>query len=67
MLSQFMLPTIASGHDIDVTGVARVLMYEQENNTYQLSIVDQQVPAATTPVSASTTTSSSGTSAADGE
>ena len=39
-----MLPTIASAHDIDVTGVARVLMYEQANNTYQLSIVDQQVP-----------------------
>lgn len=32
------------GHDIDVTGVARVLLYEQDNNQYQLSIVDQQVP-----------------------
>ena len=31
-------------HDIDVTGVARVFLDELEDNQYQLSIVDQQVP-----------------------
>ena len=31
-------------HDIDVTGVARVIMDETEEGFYQLSIVDQQVP-----------------------
>jgi len=35
---------ISTAHDIDVTGVARVLLYEQQSNEYQLSIVDQQVP-----------------------
>lgn len=44
VVAQLLLPSLASAHDIDVTGVARVLLYEQENNEYQLSIVDQQVP-----------------------
>ena len=35
--------TNANGHDIDVTGVARVLLYETAPGSYQLSIVDQQV------------------------
>ena len=35
---------ISTAHDIDVTGVARILLYEQLSNEYQLSIVDQQVP-----------------------
>ena len=35
---------ISTAHDIDVTGVARILLYEQQSNEYQLSIVDQQVP-----------------------
>jgi hypothetical protein len=43
-IAQFLLSSLASAHDIDVTGVARVLLFEQENNEYQLSIVDQQVP-----------------------
>lgn len=38
------ITSTAYGHDIDVTGVARVLLYELDNNQYQLSIVDQQVP-----------------------
>jgi len=33
-----------SSHDIDVTGVARVFMDELDDNQYQLSIVDRQVP-----------------------
>ncbi|MDD9896944.1 MAG: HupE/UreJ family protein [Gammaproteobacteria bacterium] len=37
-------PLGSLAHDVDVTGVARVLLYEQANNEYQLSIVDQQVP-----------------------
>ena len=37
-------PLISQAHDVDVTGVARVLLYEQANNQYQMSIVDQQVP-----------------------
>lgn len=36
--------SISSAHDIDVTGVARVFIDELEENHYQLSIVDQQVP-----------------------
>jgi hypothetical protein len=36
--------SMASAHDIDVTGVARVIMDESEQGLYQLSIVDQQVP-----------------------
>ncbi len=39
-----LLPLTAYSHDIDVTGVARVLLYEQNDNQYELSIVDQQVP-----------------------
>tara|TARA_Y100000994_G_scaffold230745_1_gene216678 strand:+ start:74 stop:1072 length:999 start_codon:yes stop_codon:yes gene_type:complete len=39
----FCLITNANGHDIDVTGVARVLLYETSPGTYQMSIVDQQV------------------------
>ena len=34
----------ASGHDIDVTGIARVFIDEVTENQYRLSIVDQQVP-----------------------
>ena len=34
----------AVAHDVDVTGVARVLLDETEVGRYQLSIVDQQVP-----------------------
>lgn len=37
-------PILSQAHDVDVTGVARVLLYEQANNQYQMSIVDQQVP-----------------------
>ena len=39
----FCLITNANSHDIDVTGVARVLLYETAPGAYQLSIVDQQV------------------------
>ncbi|MCG8412822.1 MAG: HupE/UreJ family protein [Pseudomonadales bacterium] len=35
-------PTL--GHDVDVTGVARVFLDEDTDNQYRLSIVDQQVP-----------------------
>ena len=35
--------TSATAHDIDVTGVARVLLYENTPGAYQMSIVDQQV------------------------
>lgn len=38
------LSVTAWPHDIDVTGVARVMLDELENNQYRLSIVDQQVP-----------------------
>lgn len=44
LLLGIMLPPIAMAHDIDVTGVARVFLDELEQNQYQLSIVDQQVP-----------------------
>jgi len=44
LLSAMALPPVAMAHDIDVTGVARVFLDELENNQYQLSIVDQQVP-----------------------
>ena len=37
------LSTSATAHDIDVTGVARVLLYENTPGAYQMSIVDQQV------------------------
>jgi len=38
------LPAAAWAHDIDVTGVARIMLDELDNNQYHLSIVDQQVP-----------------------
>jgi len=38
------LTTQTRGHDVDVTGVARVFLDELDDNSYQLSIVDQQVP-----------------------
>ena len=38
------LPALGYGHDVDVTGVARVFLDEDANNSYRLSIVDQQVP-----------------------
>jgi hydrogenase/urease accessory protein HupE len=44
VLSNALLPPTAMAHDIDVTGVARVFLDELEENQYQLSIVDQQVP-----------------------
>ncbi|PCI81382.1 MAG: hypothetical protein COB20_01670 [SAR86 cluster bacterium] len=44
LLSSIILPPTAMAHDIDVTGVARVFLDELEENQYQLSIVDQQVP-----------------------
>lgn len=36
--------TFSSAHDIDVTGVARVLLDAYPNQEYRLSIADQQVP-----------------------
>ena len=44
LLSGIILLPTAMAHDIDVTGVARVFLDELEENQYQLSIVDQQVP-----------------------
>lgn len=44
LLLGLILPSTAMAHDIDVTGVARVFLDELEDNQYQLSIVDQQVP-----------------------
>ncbi len=44
MLSVLLLTPIAHGHDVDVTGVARVFLDETGDGQYQLSIVDQQVP-----------------------
>lgn len=44
LLSALLLPPIAAAHDVDVTGVARVFLDEVEDDQYQLSIVDQQVP-----------------------
>ncbi len=38
------IPSWSFGHDVDVTGVARVFLDEDLNNQYRLSIVDQQVP-----------------------
>jgi len=43
-ISNLLLLPTAMAHDIDVTGVARVFLDELEENQYQLSIVDQQVP-----------------------
>lgn len=39
-----LLSPLARGHDVDVTGVARVLLDETGAGQYRLSIVDQQVP-----------------------
>lgn len=44
LFSGLTLLSIATAHDVDVTGVARVFLDEVEQNEYQLSIVDQQVP-----------------------
>lgn len=44
LLTSTLLLSAAEAHDIDVTGVARVFLDEAEDNQYQLSIVDQQVP-----------------------
>lgn len=38
------LAPAALSHDVDVTGVARVMLDEMPNNEYRISIVDQQVP-----------------------
>ncbi len=40
----FCTANIASAHDVDVTGVARVFLDESAQGSYSLSIVDQQVP-----------------------
>lgn len=32
------------GHDVDVTGIARVLLDEVDENTYELSVMDLQAP-----------------------
>ena len=44
LLSGILISQVAIAHDVDVTGVARVFLDELEDNQYQLSIVDQQVP-----------------------
>ncbi|GJM12292.1 MAG: hypothetical protein DHS20C12_06950 [Pseudohongiella sp.] len=44
LLLIFILPQHSLAHDVDVTGVARVFLDELEEDQYQLSIVDQQVP-----------------------
>lgn len=44
LLSSLGLVSVATAHDVDVTGVARVFLDETAANHYQLSIVDQQVP-----------------------
>jgi len=44
LISNILLLPAVFAHDIDVTGVARVFLDELEENHYQLSIVDQQVP-----------------------
>lgn len=36
--------TMASAHDVDVTGVARIFLDQLNSSDYSLSIVDQQVP-----------------------
>lgn len=35
---------LANGHDVDVTGVARIFLDQLNSTDYSLSIVDQQVP-----------------------
>lgn len=44
LLACLLLAPDSSAHDINVTGVARVLIDEMGSNEYQLSIIDQQVP-----------------------
>ncbi|MEQ8409005.1 MAG: HupE/UreJ family protein [Gammaproteobacteria bacterium] len=39
-----LLPACVLGHDVDVTGVARVLLDQTSEQEFSLSIVDQQVP-----------------------
>ena len=39
-----LLSSHSFGHDVDVTGVARVFLDEEVGNNYRLSIVDQQIP-----------------------
>ncbi len=39
-----LLPSLSFGHDVDITGVARVFLDEEIGNNYRLSIVDQQIP-----------------------
>ena len=44
LLFALVLMPLARGHDVDVTGVARVFLDEETDGQYRLSIVDQQVP-----------------------
>ena len=44
MLCSLLIPASAHGHDVDVTGVARIFLDEQGPGNYSLSVVDQQVP-----------------------
>ena len=44
MLCSLLIPASAQGHDVDVTGVARIFLDEQSPGNYSLSVVDQQVP-----------------------
>ena len=44
LLCFLLLPVSADGHDVDVTGVARIFLDEQIPGHYSLSVVDQQVP-----------------------
>ncbi len=44
MLCFLLIPASAQGHDVDVTGVARIFLDEQSPGNYSLSVVDQQVP-----------------------
>tara|TARA_B100001057_G_scaffold140666_2_gene140357 strand:+ start:480 stop:1520 length:1041 start_codon:yes stop_codon:yes gene_type:complete len=44
MFCFLLIPALANGHDVDVTGVARIFLDEQSHGSYSLSVVDQQVP-----------------------
>lgn len=44
MLCFLLISASAHGHDVDVTGVARIFLDEQSPGNYSLSVVDQQVP-----------------------
>ncbi len=44
LLLLLLLAAPAAAHDVDVTGVARVLLDQTGDNEFSLSVVDQQVP-----------------------